>query len=364
MEKYPINYFLFPGLIIPEEEFRNFFVFLPRLNFLEISRPAAVPEWAREKFFSRPAIADQELMGQIKSCSQGYRAFAEIHGGSGGNLGYLSRALEDMSDTRFGIQEQLRGKCPAGLDAKQIEVLRAAVFLDIARELDEKEFELASGIAEAGALEKEFAEILGLTEEDDSEVPEDLDLPLFGESPGPQYMLPERIASWFQIFSAHMGDVAPVFVASGPEAAVESLDTLRTALDHVGKEFSSSTLALGSFPSLDHLGQKQFRSVIEAPGVPPILAAYQERLDLFLTNAASGKDIDALESEAAPLRQCLEKACRVCSVPGKDCVTLYLELVHGLSCGEAVEILSAVARTEPVSTAEFRDQPLLLLFLD
>ncbi len=365
MENTPLTYLLFPALTLAEQDLRNFFIFLPRLYMLEISRPASIPEWAQEKFFGRPAISDPEFMGQVKSCIREYRAFSEMHGGVGGTLGYLTQLLDNMGDARFKIQEQLRGKCPAGLDEKQLEILRSAVFLDISREYDDREVEMASSLARAVELEKEFGEILGIAKEDVSEMAEGLDLPLFSETSGPQYMLPERIESWFRVLSARACDSPPIFVASGPETAFEAMDMLRNGLARAGREFNSSRISLGSVHRLEGLGQKQFLSIIDAPGVLPIFSAYQEKLDNFLENAIGGKDTSFLETAAAPLRQCLEKACRICSVPGEDSVTLYLELIHELSRGEAVEILGAGgAKAVPVLEAETARMPAMFLFLD
>ncbi len=363
MEKNIPTYLLFPALTLPEQDFRNLYIFLPRLYLLEISRPASIPEWARDRFQGLSPIADPELMGQIKSCVREYQAFAEMHGGVGGTLGYLTQAIDNMSDARFKIQEQLRGRCPAGLDETQLETLRSAVFLDISRQYDDREVEMASSLARAGELEKEFGEILGITKENGSEIPAGLDLPLLSESQGAQYMLPERIESWFRLLPAQACESIPVPVASGPEAAFEAIDMLRIGLARTGRQLSSSRIPLGSFPRLDALGQKQFRSLIEAPGAPPIFSAYQKKLDSFLSGTCGFKDTGALESEAAPLRQCLEKACRICSVPGEENVTLYLELIHEVSCSEAAEIL-ATGGTRAVPMQETAGHSAMFLFLD
>ncbi|MFZ2446497.1 MAG: hypothetical protein WAW37_09070 [Syntrophobacteraceae bacterium] len=360
-----LSYFLFPGLALPEKDFRNLAIFLPRLSILEITRPAVVPDWRGDSFQGMPVIRDPEFLSQVKSCIQGYHAFAEVHGGSGITLGYLSRVLDDMSDSRIKIQEEMRGKCPAGLDAAQTDVLRAAVFLEIARELDEKEFELESGLAEADAIEKKFSEILGISEEDEAaEVPEALGRPIIAQDRGPRYMLPERIASWFRLLSTQTPESLPVFVATNPEAAEEAASMIRTGCRRTGKGVAALMFPLGSFPRLDQLGDKQFLSLIEAPGTPALLAEYGKNLDGFLRDAGRNANSEELESASDSLRQGLEKFCKICNLPGPDRVSLSLLLLPGISTADVFEIFSAPGTQAAASVnPEIQKWPVLFLCL-
>ncbi len=367
METGQVSYFLFPGSTVPERNLRNFFIFLPGLSILEITRPASFPNWCRDRFTGLPVIRDSQFLAQTKSCIQGYRAAAEVHGGGGGTLGYLAH-LMDEAETRLKIQEQLRGKCPTEPDAAQIEILRSAVFLEIARELDEREFELESGYARVGALEKEFRQILGIEDEDLQEVPASNEPPLAAEGSAPSYMLAARVENWFRLFSTQPLNSWPVFVASPVEAVEESLDSTRRHLDLTGdsrKEFPVSSFSLGSFPRMDRLGEKQFRSFIEAPGTPGLLASYQEALGRFIMEAAGSENPNELEPKCKSLGAMLEKFCRKCNLSESDQVTLSLILPQNI---RLADIFGGLAGTRggpvPPTGPEMQSRPAVFLRLE
>ena len=76
-----LNYFLFPHMTLSADDFRSLWIFLPRLSVLEIARQASIPEWAQERFSGWPVIHGVELSTRIGPCVEGYRAFAQVHGG-------------------------------------------------------------------------------------------------------------------------------------------------------------------------------------------------------------------------------------------------------------------------------------------
>ncbi|MEN6437924.1 MAG: hypothetical protein ABFD97_05030 [Syntrophobacter sp.] len=331
-----LDYFLFPRLTLSEQDFRGLAVFLPKLSIFQVATPAAIPEWCRDRFTGRPFIRDPEFLGLVKSGIQGYRAFAEAHGG-GGMMGYLSQALDDMSDTRFRIQEELRGKYPVQMDPATIDLLRSAIFLDISRELDDRAQELDSSYARADKIEKQFRDILGIDEDEAGEVPEDMSIPLLPESSSHEYMLPERIRNWFHLFAVESPGSMPVFVTTDPDALRETLDIIHPAVNREGKDFEVFEFSLGAFPRPDQLGQKQFLSLTESPGSPALLASYRENLDLFLRKAAESPRPGTLESEAETLAKGLRKFCGDCDI--EDLVTLRLTLPQGLTISDIEAVL-------------------------
>lgn len=345
MENVFLNYFLFPHLTLSEQDCRSLSVFLPGLKVFQITSQPSIPEWYRDRFTEQPFIRDPEFLEQIKSCIQSYHAFAEVHGGGGGTMGYLSQVFDDMSDTRFRIQEELRGKCPVNLDQPRLNLLRNAVFLDISRELDEKAQELDSDYDRADRLEKEFRGILGIDDEDAAEVPGDLNISLLSENSSHKYMLSERIRSWFYLFSAEPPDSMPVFVAADHDSVTETLDLIRTALKNEGKGIDVLELTLGSFPKQDQLDEKQFRTLTESPGSPALLASYRKNVDQFLRKAAEAQNPDDLKREAATLVSELEKFCRGYKI--EDQVTLRLTLPRGLT----LAALETVFGPSPSTTA-------------
>lgn len=332
------SYFLFPYGIPSEDDLRNFSIFLPNLNILEILRPAVIPEQLRDRFRGLPVIGEKDFLARIDSCIKGYYAFAEVHGGEGGILAYLSQTRGDTSETRLRIQEKLRGNSPSRLDEAQRKILQAAVFLEIARELDEKELELEGSYERLNELEREFSGILGIEGDEDSEEAEaTLSSPLIPDGAGALFMLPTRIESWFQLFSVHPVEGMPVFIANHPDVISETLEMMGSRRAHTSGESSPARISLGSFPRLNKLGPKQFQSLIEAPGIPAILDAYRHDLDSFMLEASRAKNSDELESRSEPLRHHLDKFCRHCGLTDTDRVTLTLYFPENISLADILE---------------------------
>ena len=103
-----LSYYLLPHMTLSSGDFRNLCIFLPGLRVLEIARQASIPEWAPKSFSGWPVLGGADLAAKIGSYVEGYRDFAQIHGGPGGILGFLSQALDETDEPRFRIQEELR----------------------------------------------------------------------------------------------------------------------------------------------------------------------------------------------------------------------------------------------------------------
>lgn len=331
-----LTYFLLPHMTLSERNFRNLCVFLPRLEVLEIVRQAPIPEWAHERISGRPVLRGGDLHELINSCIEGYRAFAQVHAGSGGMLAFLSQALDEIDETRFRIQEELRGRQSAALHAEAMgaaeslpfgggerfpakkEIVRSALFLEIARDLDEKELEIESGYERLSAMEKQFRNILGIEKDELERAEADLTPPLAPEVNGMLYMLPRRIESWYRMLSLQPIESMPVFVTYFPEVADEALEMVRTGCERNGKRFLASTYPLGPVPRMDYLGGKQFRSLIEAPGMTELLSCCHTALEDFIKCAAMGGNPAELEGKGRLLRGQFEGLCRKCVEKGSE----------------------------------------------
>jgi len=318
------SYFLFPHLTLAEDDLRTLSVFLPNCNIMEIVHPAIIPEWLRDRFQGRPAIPEKDFSVRIESCIKGYGTLAHVHGGGAGILALLGQARGDTLETRLRIQEELRGKCPSDLDEQHRKIFQAAVFLEIARELDEKEIELQGSYVQLNALEREFRGILGIAGEDEADEAEtNLSPPLIPDRAGALFMLPTRIESWLQLFSLQPAQGLPVYVANHPDVIAETVEIIRSAHGSSG-EFTPVRISLGSFPGLDQLGSKQFRSLTEAPGIPALLDSYRRDLDKFILEAAGTKNPDELVSKSKPLKHRLDEFCSRCALSGSNRVNLSL----------------------------------------
>jgi hypothetical protein len=329
-----LNYFLFPHMTLSEQDFRRLWIFLPRLSVLEIAGPASIPEWAQDRFSGWPVLPSEELSTRIGACIEGYRTFAQIHGGPGGILGFLSRAFDQVDEPRYRIQEKLRGSCPPDMNPAQKEIVQAAVFLEIARELDEKELEIASGYARLNAIEQEFRDILGIEDEELDLAETNLTPALAPDTNGLLYMLPRRIESWFRMLSLQPLEGMPIFVGCFPEVIEEAVEMVRTRCERDGKKFSAATYSLGSIPRLNGLGSKQFRTLIEAPGMPDLLSSCHHDLEDFIMSAARSENPDELKGKGRLLQSAFQRFCRKCDAPEGDQVSLNVTLVENVSPGD------------------------------
>ena len=336
-----LNYFLFPHMTLSEHDFRNLWIFLPRLSVLEIARLASIPEWAQERFSAWPVLLGEDLSTRIGSCIEGYRTFAQVHGGQGGILGFLSRAFEEIDEPRYRIEQELRGRCPTDMGPAQKEIVQAALFLEIARELDEKELEIGSSYAHLNAIEQEFRDILGIEDEESDRAETNLTPALAPDTNGLLYMLPRRIESWFRMLSLQPLESMPIFVGCFPEVVGEAIEMIRTGCERDGKQFSAATHLLGSIPRLDGLGSKQFRTLIEAPGMSDLLSSCRHGLEDFIRSAARGENPAELQGKGRLLQSAFERFCRKCEVPEGDQVSLNVTLVENVSPGDVPGFLGA-----------------------
>ena len=336
-----MNYFLFPHMTLSVNDFRNLGIFLPRLSVLEITRQASFPQQAEGRFSGWPALRGEELSTVLSSCIEGFRAFAQVHGGPGGVLASLSQLLDEIDEPRYKIQEEIRGKCPPELEPSQKKTIQAALFLEIARELDEKELELESSYARLNAIELEFRDILGIEDDRLESAETSLSPPLAPDTNGLLYMLPRRIETWFQMLSLQPVEGMPVFVSRFPEVVEETLEMIRAGCEQKKKEFSTATYLLGSIPRVDGLGRKQFQTLMEAPGMPELLSSCHRELDDFIKRAAGGENVAELEGKSRSLQSAFEKLCRKCDVTEGDKVSLAATLVNNISLNDVAGFLGA-----------------------
>lgn len=300
-DTHSLDYYLFPHMTLSSNALANLCVFLPRLNILEIIARAQVPEWAQDRVCGYPVLNEGELSSRIGASIEGYRNFAKVHSGPGGMLGYLQQALDEIDEPRYRIQEELRGKLPAE-GAEQNQIVQASLFLEMARELDQKELEIESGYDRLNAIEQEFRDILGIEDEESEPVDVNLSSALAPDQNGLLYMLGKRIRSWFRMFSIRPVAGAPVFVAALPGVADEALDAVRTGCEKSGIDFSTAVHTLGPVP----WPAGKARTL---PQSSELVSACRRGLDDFIRSAARIKDPEKLEEKRLALQSALEKLC-------------------------------------------------------
>lgn len=284
MESNVFRYFLFPHTSLSEGELRHFSILLPHLSLFQVVRTPTVPLWAKDQFPIFPAISEQAQIEQIKSCLQGYQELGTFYG-EDCILASISHesSLKESREARFQIQGELRGRKIQAPDLRQVLLLEAATFLEMALDLDEKERDLEASFARVEALEGEFRRIIGASEgeEIDKDI-ESLTSPLTTGKANISFMLSKRMSFWFRLFSNHSISYKPVLVTIVKEAVEELFDPLLAEYDRNGKPLRLTELSLASLPSLDHLSGETFLSLAQELRETGTLNSYRESLENVL----------------------------------------------------------------------------------
>jgi hypothetical protein len=282
----PTRYFLFPYTVLSERDYRHLAILLPQLSVLQVIRPPAVPGWLGEQVAGWPVITEKNHLETIKVCLKGYQEFARLHG-ENSVLASLSldQISRDFAESRFRIQTELKKNDSGNPDPSKLSLLEAAIFLEMARDLDEKEIELETGLARIDTLEGEFREILGISDEEEfADTIETLNPPLTSEKAYLSFMLPKRIESWFRLLSNRTPKGCPALVTTAEPALQELLDLFRGEFDRAGKTLEPACLALGSMPSLADFAIEDFLSLLSDPEASRLLASYWHCLDRTLVS--------------------------------------------------------------------------------
>jgi hypothetical protein len=302
---------LFPHTTLSAGESRQLALFLPQLAILEVLQAPALPPWGRDHFLTLPVFTDTALRARARRLLDECRGFAELHR-DGGLLTFLAQAdgKDEAETSSFLLQTAVRGKGPEEEAVRAGRWLEAAVFLELARDLDEEEMELEGSFQRLGALEEEFRHIIGGSPEE--ELGADLgavDIPLSPDRVRLSFMLARRARYWYRLMALTSASGTFTAVALSAEAIAEVLDPVETEWERSGKPFRPLQVALAALPSLDGLSDEDFLAVERRlHRAPPNLQRYWEALAAVVAApadqrnharaAAAGR---ALEEEVAAL---------------------------------------------------------------
>ena len=296
-------YFLFPYTALPERDCRPLSLLLPRLSVLQVTRPPAVPSWLQEQATGWPVLTEPEDLENVKLCLRGYREFAAVRGeNSALSALSLDQISRDFAESRFRLQTELKQNDSRGPDRRKLSFLEAAVFLEMARDLDEKEAEVEESFSEIDQLEGAFREVLGISDDEDlAEALVTLSPPLRAEHSYRVYMLPRRITSWLQLLSNNPPEACPVLVTTTERVVEELLDPLRSDRERTGRTFEPTRVALGSIPALDDLPLEELLSLLSDPEASVLLAAYWQCLEDALRAPHDAAALEPLSQAADAL---------------------------------------------------------------
>ena len=302
-----MRFMLFPYTVLPDKEYRQLSLVLPGLSVLQVTRPPAATDWLLQMVAAWPAITEQQQIETIGLCLKGFREFAAVHGDESvlASLS-LDQISRDFAESRFRIQTELKKTNATEPGDAEISLLEAAVFLEMARDLDEKEMEVEAGLARMDSLEGEFREILGIWEDAALEdTMETLSPPLGTERANLSFMLPKRIESWFRLLFNHMPAPCPVLVTTSELVLAELFEHLRMPDDRGGKISEPTRVALGCIPAVDDLAVEDFLSLLSDPEASGILSSYWHELESVLLAPGVPSGLEALSQSIDTLQDYL-----------------------------------------------------------
>jgi hypothetical protein len=363
MNSKSLRYFLFPHMALPERDYRHLSVLVPQLSILQVLRPPAIPEWGAEHFSIWPTIREHDHAGQIELFLKGYQDFAELHR-EHSVLASLSQDMIEKSfrESRIEIQGEVRGKHALDPAIKETLLIEAAVFLEMARDLDERQMELEVDFSRAETLDEDFRQILGIANgEDMNEALDTLSPPLVSDKASVSFMLPRRIAFWLRLFCNNPPEDLPVMVATSPEVIEELIDPLKTEHERLGAPMVSDRFHLASLPSLDHLDAAAFRLLDLELGTSPVLDSYRSRLEDVLRKPADASAREALLTASKDLEGHVEAFCKRTASPDGRRVHLTLTCTGDCTRADFWRCMDKRGYKEWGDSPNSQSSPLILL---
>lgn len=290
------KYLLFPHTVLPETELRHLAILLPQLAMLQICRQPALPDWAQGIVQGLPVITEEQAKQTLLLLKE-YRNFASLVG-DGSVLASMGRSTaEDIwRESRFRIQSHLKGKDrDKAVDVNLLAALEAAVFMEMAGELDLQGIELRQGIAQAENLEREFLDIVGISgeEADKEDALEVADWRLSSEDNYMNFLLAKRLGFWLRLYLGTAREEMPVFVTVTSEVLAEIVDPLVNIGDLArDPAFVISRTTLAPMPALDTLSDEQFGKTLAELRESDVMRAYWRLMGRVIDNA---EDVDGIE---------------------------------------------------------------------
>ncbi len=247
------NTFIFPFTVLPESYYKFVSLILPSVKILRIMRPACIPEWNIGEFEEHPVFLNEEHIRKAQEIYRGYQDYAKIHGEKH-LLETLSlkRIDSEWEESRLRLRSIIKSGSTNEPSDEWVANLEAALILELARDLDQKDIELDRDLIHIDILESKFRQALGLDEEEGSaEIEEPIKITAealprrsyFG------YLLSKRISSWLRLFVLNPTNTPPLLLCVTREIIEELADPFRTRIERDGREWIWSEHSIISIPN-------------------------------------------------------------------------------------------------------------------
>lgn len=328
----PSWFYLLPHTVVPEANCRQLSLLFPTIQVLQVLESSAIGSCSSQIVARLPALADSDEIERVKMLLKEYHRVGELHE----DMALMSTVVRDMvvqdfSESRFGIQAKVRGKAEAGPEEAAILRREAALFLELAGDLDRKELEMGNSLSRVGVLEDQFKKILGVG--DSEELDEVLDAEAPPLSPGWghfNYQLKKRIGFWWRLFSGVCPDQPVVWVALFKDVVEELLDPIRTERERDGSHWSPLQVELARLPSLESLSADQMGELLQRVRDSGVLGTYQTALAALVADPTHGGCRQAMQLAAHSLEEWVDSTYESNHWPLDPTVTAILTRVPGV----------------------------------
>ncbi len=335
MENVKTPFALFPYQVLSEQDFRTLALLIPRTHVLQVLERIVLPAWGASHFEILPAGLDDGEAQQIRQALASFGEFAAVHQDHCLKASFSAESqLRQNWESRFDIQTSLRGRGMEGPDPETRRFLEAALFLEMARELDQKQTDLEADLAQAAHLETEFRQILGISEEED--IPEDsletLSPSLIATRAHLSFMLPKRITSWFRLFSrTHLAAEPFVLLTVNQEITDEIVDKVEASSRHRASPTDLLQLPLAALPPLPKLPADDFSSRLASILPTEAFQEYQRTLAALISDPLNQEAQKAVGRTSEIFRMAIETAFDTAADPQATVMQLNLTCLSGLS---------------------------------
>ncbi|SFM67012.1 hypothetical protein [Thermodesulforhabdus norvegica] len=361
--------FLFPFTVLPESFYRFASLVLPSVNVLEVLRPPQFPPWNRGELRAFRVIKRDEDRRKIAAIYRGYQDLARVHGEKHLiDTISLLKEHDEWEESRLRLRSAIRTPEENKVSDEWVRFVEAALIMELARDLDERDIELDADLSKVHELESQFRLSLGLEEEFDEDVDDSVRITAehlpqrsyFG------YMIPKRITSWLRLYrQAFIGEPlgAPVLLCVTREVVEELVDPLRTKIERAGgewkEEFVFNVRVINVFEKMAVEEFEKFRTEVLKYDRRP----FWDALARFVDEPELGDVLSELKTEALRFSELLNK-----SAEGRSGSTGFFEQVleFGACCYPQVSFqnLSSAFLSPAEEIFVNDDRPLVVLFLD
>jgi hypothetical protein len=351
MENVTPPFALFPYQVLSEQDLRTLALLIPRTRLLQVLEPTSLPAWGSSHFEVLPTVSGDQEAQSIRQALASFDEFAAVHRDHCLKASYNAESLLRQNwESRFDIETSLRGRGKEGPDPEARRFLEAALFLEMARELDQRQTDLESDLAEAALLETEFREILGIREEE--ETPEDtletLSPPLTTSRAHLSFMLPKRIASWLQVFSRTPFAAQPfALVTVNHEVMDEIADKVEAATRHRPSRPELIQAPLAPVPRLPKLPADDFATRLGAILLSQELLEYRRSFAALLSDPKNQDLQKALSRASENQRNAIETTFDTATGPQAPVTELRLTFFLDWSLAELTQAIDPGSPAPP-----------------